>query len=190
VDDKLNGGSPDVEDHHPVRRALGVPVAEERGDSNALAVRGDRGQRVDAAGPEVRAGQSTVEDADGLPIGGVEVHALERELPAADLGLVDEVVQVAPVRRDGGPGGPGLVCQRMQGAAVLDVTTQVAVLGVVLVAPVSVGRAVQHEVLAVRGEDLGLHVHMRTGEALRCELEGLETGRRPLIEQIGAWLHE
>ena len=66
VEDQLDRGLLQVEDHQPERRALVVPSPRKRGDRQPPAVGGDRRERIDLAGAEPRARQRRVDDQDRL----------------------------------------------------------------------------------------------------------------------------
>jgi len=88
-------------------------------------------------------GERPINNDDDLAFAAVEPHPLEREAAASGPGLVDEVIEELVVGRDRGGGRPKLVRDGGQLALVLKVAQQVAVLRVLRVGPVRVGRPVQ-----------------------------------------------
>ena len=189
-EDEIHLRRAQIEDQQAERRAVVTAIAEETGDGQPFPVGRDGGQRIQAARLEARAGQRAVDDHDRLALRAVQLHPFQREAPAAGGGVIDEIIDRAPIGGDGGGDGAQVIGQIGQRAVLLQITHLVAMPRIPSIAPVRVARAMQQQTARVGRENLRLHVDV-TGRQLRVagQLIHFHPGGAARIEQIRAWNH-
>ena len=179
----------EVEDHQPERRALGLAVAQEGRDRQPPAVGGDRRQGIDAAGPEAGARQRRV-DAPGSSAGRVPSRLTRLSVSRPPPTSVSRRSSTGTCRRARPMAAvaPSLLGQRVRARSRRRCRrASTGACGSFWLPPWAVAERCSTNRLRVRGEDLRLHVEMRTRHVgLGGELDHLDPRGRLGVQQIGS----